>query len=225
MRFIETGQTSYNNIGSEEQRGLVEGFFQGADTVDPKKTAFDLIGGNIDASSNKTYEYISDLSLNDLKTLISTANNHQILTGTITGSNFERRSRYNNNLVKILNRLDASYNVITSPVFSLTDMKNQIKQLKDDIASAKLRKEAIEKQEEKTSYYQLFGGFARPLRTISVPVLISITVMLMFISILSVFYVFKGSSNSSTNSNIGFSGSTGSKNSNNMFKRFGLKTL
>jgi hypothetical protein len=221
MRFIESGQ--YNSIGSEEQRGYVnranitEGFIDSTE-------AYNIVTRT--NSDTNIFTYINDLSLTNLYNIVNDASSYSSLTATpITSTILNNRNNFNKILSEIINRLDASYNIINSSYFSSTDLKNNIKELKDDIASAKLRKEAIEKQEEKTSYNQLFGGFARPLRIISVPVLISITIMLLFMSVFCVFYVFKGSNNSSSNSNIGFSGVTGSKNSNNMFKRFGLKTL
>jgi hypothetical protein len=111
-------------------------------------------------------------------------------------------------------------NSLTQIKERIRTLKQQKKQLEEDTESAQLRKESVEKREENVSYYQLFGGFTRPLKVFSIPILIALTIFFISITSFIIYYIFN--KNQGTSLNID---STIKVNSKNIIKNLGLKQI
>lgn len=99
--------------------------------------------------------------------------------------------------------------------------RNEKKTAKEDADISKFRKEALEKRETEVSYHQLFGGFTRPLKIMSLPILIAITLFFVSVAIFFIYYLFMGDKVSNSSS-----GQLGvNKSSQNIMKNLGLKQL
>ena len=103
----------------------------------------------------------------------------------------------------------------------IQSLKVQKKQLEEDTESAQLRKDSVEKREQNVSYYQLFGGFTRPLKIISIPILIALTIFFLSITSFLIYYIFN--KNGQISVNIGSSNIK--DNSKNIIKNLGLKQI
>jgi hypothetical protein len=103
----------------------------------------------------------------------------------------------------------------------IQSLKVQKKQLEEDTESAQLRKDSVEKREQNVSYYQLFGGFTRPLKIISIPILIALTIFFLSITSFLIYYIFN--KNGQISMNIGSSNIK--DNSKNIIKNLGLKQI
>ena len=122
----------------------------------------------------------------------------------------------------------SNHTSITDKVAEMATLKSQVytarnqkKTAKEDADISKFRKEALEKRETEVSYHQLFGGFTRPLKIMSLPILIALTLFFVSVAIFFIYYLFMGDKVS--NSSAGQLGV--SKNSQNIMKNLGLKQL
>jgi hypothetical protein len=102
----------------------------------------------------------------------------------------------------------------------IKSLKQQKKQLEEDTESAQLRKDSVEKREENVSYYQLFGGFTRPLKVFSIPILIALTIFFISVTSFILYYIFN--KNQPISSNLGTNIKVDSKN---IIKNLGLKQI
>jgi hypothetical protein len=100
-------------------------------------------------------------------------------------------------------------------------LKTQKKQLEEDTDAAQLRKDSVEKRDQNVSYYQLFGGFTRPLKIISIPILIALTILFLSVTTFLIYYIFN--KNGQLSMNIGSSNIK--ENSKNIIKNLGLKQI
>ena len=133
---------------------------------------------------------------------------------------------FNKSVGSLINKLSQQKD-IGGKVTELGQIKNRIKtlkvqkkQLEEDTETSQLRKDSIEKHDQNVSYYQLFGGFTRPLKIISIPILIALTIFFLCVTSFIVYYIFNKSDSFSINA----SGII-KENSKNIIKNLGLKQI
>lgn len=167
---------------------------------------------------------------NGYKTFTKTAGivkTEELITSVATINGYiEELTDFNKVVAELIPEV-SNHTSISNKVSEMATLKSQVysarndkKTAKEDADISKFRKEALEKRETEVSYHQLFGGFTRPLKIMSLPILIALTLFFISIAIFFIYYLFMSDKASNSLGQLGVN-----KNSQNIMKNLGLKQL